>query len=155
MIFTEQDLKKSFLLYREGFTYDDVMLYFKEKQPSLYDSEKIKVLIEAVTNHLMIDKKIFTSKYRGRYIIDARAIYYYLARTLTNKTLKSIGEAVNKDHATVLNGFNQLKDLIDIGDKDLKTKIEEIKALYYSYIDARVFDNKNKIDNALKSISYV
>jgi len=45
-------------------------------------------------------------KNRSREITQARAIYYKLARKICSyATLKKIGEAVNKDHATVVNGL--------------------------------------------------
>lgn len=45
-------------------------------------------------------------KNRSREITQARAIYYKLARKFCSyATLKKIGEAVNKDHATVVNGL--------------------------------------------------
>lgn len=155
MIFTEHELKKSFLLYREGFSYEEVLKYFRNKQPSLYDNEKIDILIEAVTSYLKIPLEVFTSKFRGRNVIDGRAIYYYLARTLTKKSLKIIGEKVNRDHATVLNGFNQLKDLVDVGNSEMVENLENIRELYFSYIDMRVNKTKNEIDKTLENVENV
>ena len=44
---------------------------------------------------------------RKREIIEARAIYYKILKQIDkNKTLKSIGASVGKDHATVLHSLN-------------------------------------------------
>lgn len=43
---------------------------------------------------------------RNREIVEARAIYYKILREIDkNRTLKSIGETVGKDHATVLHSL--------------------------------------------------
>ena len=88
-------------------------------------------------------------------MIDGRAIYYYLARTLTKKSLKIIGEKVNRDHATVLNGCNQLKDLVDVGNSEMVENLENIRELYFSYIDMRVNKTKNEIDKTLENVENV
>lgn len=44
---------------------------------------------------------------RKREIIEARAVYYKILKQIDkNKTLKSIGASVGKDHATVLHSLN-------------------------------------------------
>ena len=87
----------------------------------------ISILLQSVS------EDVFKSKYRGREVVDARAIYYYLSKTLTNKSYYYIGKRVNRDHASAIHGFNQLVDLVDIGDKKLKKQLSEVKKLYNSY----------------------
>ena len=58
--------------------------------------EKIKELVE---DYYGLDLNI---KSRKKIYVQARAIYYYIAREFTGNSLKSIGEIVGKDHATVL-----------------------------------------------------
>ena len=134
MVFTENQMKKAFLLFREGYDYKYVTTYFKNKRNKVTESEKIDLIIKAVITHLDISEDVFKSKYRGRKVVDARAIYYYLSKAFTNKSYYYIGEKVNRDHASAIHGFNQLVNLVDVGDKELKTKLNDIKKLYNSYI---------------------
>ena len=134
MVFTENQMKKAFLLFREGHDYKYVTTYFKNKRNKVTESEKIDLIIKATITHLDIPEDVFKSKYRGREVVDARSIYYYLSKALTNKSYYYIGEKVNRDHASAIHGFNQLVNLVDVGDKELKTKLNDIKKLYNSYI---------------------
>ena len=134
MVFTENQMKKAFLLFREGHDYKYVTTYFKNKRNKVTESEKIDLIIKATITHLDISEDVFKSKYRGRKVVDARAIYYYLSKAFTNKSYYYIGEKVNRDHASAIHGFNQLVNLVDVGDKELKTKLNDIKKLYNSYI---------------------
>ena len=134
MVFTENQMKKAFLLFREGHDYKYVTTYFKNKRNKVTESEKIDLIIKATTNHLGISEDVFKSKFRGRDVVDARAIYYYLSKAFTNKSYYYIGKKVNRDHASAIHGFNQLVNLVDVGDKELKTKLNDIKKLYNSYI---------------------
>jgi len=134
MVFTENQMKKAFLLFREGHDYKYVTTYFKKKKNRVDDSKKIDLIIKATTNHLGISEDVFKSKFRGRDVVDARAIYYYLSKAFTNKSYYYIGKKVNRDHASAIHGFNQLVNLVDVGDKELKTKLNDIKKLYNSYI---------------------
>lgn len=58
--------------------------------------EKIKELVE---DYYGLDILL---KSRKKLYVQARAVYYYLAREFTDNSLKTIGEIVGKDHATVL-----------------------------------------------------
>lgn len=58
--------------------------------------EKIKELVE---DYYGLDILL---KSRKKLYVQARAVYYYLAREFTDNSLKKIGEIVGKDHATVL-----------------------------------------------------
>jgi len=136
MIFTQKELKKAFLLFREGFDYEDAILYFKNKKTEVPDSTKLDMIIRSVSNDFSISEDSFKTNYRGRQVVDARAIYYYLARLFTDASYSSIGNKVNRDHATAINGYKQLTDLVDSGDKDLKIKLKNIKKIYNSYIYA-------------------
>ena len=134
MVFTENQMKKAFLLFREGYDYKYVTTYFKNKRNKVTESEKIDLIIKAVITHLDISEDVFKSKYRGRKVVDARSIYYYLSKVYTQKSYYYIAEKVNKDHASAIHGFNQLVDLVDFGDKELKTKLNDIKKVYNTYL---------------------
>tara|TARA_R110001592_G_scaffold233423_1_gene491032 strand:- start:419 stop:835 length:417 start_codon:yes stop_codon:yes gene_type:complete len=134
MVFTESQMKKAFLLFREGYDYKYAVTYFKKKKNRVDDSKKIDLIIKATTNHLGISEDVFKSKFRGRDVVDARSIYYYLSKVYTQKSYYYIAEKVNKDHASAIHGFNQLVDLVDFGDKELKTKLNDIKKVYNTYL---------------------
>jgi len=136
MTFSKEDLKKAFLLFREGFDYEDTILYFKNQNSKTSDVEKLDMIIKAVSNDFNISKNSFKTNYRGRQVVDARAVYYYLARLFTDAPYTLIAKKVNRDHATAINGYKQLTNLVDSGDDELAKKLKNIKKIYNSYIYA-------------------
>ena len=65
-------------------------------------TSRLKTIMQRVnkTYNLTISRKT-----RGREYVYARAVYYKLARELTNYSLSQIGLLVYKDHASVLHGL--------------------------------------------------
>lgn len=63
-----------------------------------------------ITEALNID---ISKKTRKREYAEARALYYVLCRKYTIYSLKKIGEEVNRDHASVIHGINNIFPLID------------------------------------------
>lgn len=49
------------------------------------------------------------SMQRGKHIVHARMIYYWVARKHTSKSSTQIGAVAGKDHSTILNGVSRVK----------------------------------------------
>jgi hypothetical protein len=64
MIYSENDLYKAYVLFKEGFTFYDVTNYFKKNNVTLYDKQKIELIIDAVLLHYQITEKELTGKSR-------------------------------------------------------------------------------------------
>ena len=69
--------------------------------------EQIKNIVDKVVGFNIIAKK------RQIEYVDARRIFYKIARTKTKHSFASIGNALNRDHATALHGVKQFDILID------------------------------------------
>lgn len=74
---------------------------------------RLKIIMQRVnkTYGLVISKKT-----RGREYVYARAVYYKLARELTDYSLSQIGLLVHRDHASVLHGLKTF-DLLSLWDE--------------------------------------
>jgi len=59
MIYSENDLYKAFTLFQQGFDFYDVTNYFKKNNVSIYDKQKIELIIDAVCEHYSITEKEF------------------------------------------------------------------------------------------------
>ena len=76
--------------------------------------ETIKKIVEEVT------QQDISTKRRFRELVNARAIYYKLARDYTGKPLAEIARVVKKNHATVLHSINSIEAWVE-HDKALKS----------------------------------
>ena len=74
-------------------------------------------------------------KTRKRHIVDARRMFFYLARRHTRFGLSILGGFFDLDHATALHGINSAKDLI-------KTD-EEFREILYN-LEQLVLEKKEK-----------
>jgi len=144
MIYSENDLYKAFTLFEQGFDFYDVTNYFKKNNASIFDKQKIELIIDAVLCHYQITEKEFMSRSRLRYLVNARGIFYYLSRNLTKNSTIFIGRRVNRDHATVLNGYRVIKDLLHLNLDNIKEDIDSITNILNTYIEAKN-EEKNHI----------
>ena len=76
----------------------------------------IKHIEELVNNYFQLD---ITRKTRQRKYIEARFIYFKLAKKFTEMSLVQIAKTTKQNHATVLHGIKTLENLMEI-DKRLK-----------------------------------
>ena len=76
---------------------------------------EIKKLIEKIFG---LDLSNPSRKYK---YVRARACYYVMARHYTASGYEQIGESVNKNHATVIHGQREFKEMCRV-DKDLEEK---------------------------------
>ena len=146
MIYSENDLYKAYTLFKKGFNFYDVTSYFKRNNVTLYDKQKIELIIDAVLLHYQITENEFSGKSRQRHFVNARGAYYYLSRNLTKNSLKFIGRRVNRDHATVLNGYRLVVDLLEFNTDDINKDIEQITTIYNEYVTAKNKENKFLIE---------
>jgi len=144
MIYSDNDLYKAFTLFEQGFSYFDVTNYFKKNNLSLFDKQKIELIIDAILSHYQITEKEFISRSRRRHLVTARGIFYYLSRNLTKNSTVLIGRRVNRDHATVLNGYKVIEGYLQFNIDGMKKDIENVTKIFNAYIDA-----KNKQKNQL------
>ena len=99
-------------------------------------AEKItEKIVSEQQNDVTIDKvqkvvcDYFLSKTRKRQIVQARQIAMYMARTLLNCSLSTIGAEIGgKDHATVLHACTTVNDLMTT-DKTFKQYVADIEKM--------------------------
>lgn len=88
--------------------------------------DKIKKL---VSEYFKIPVDRLRSKTRVRDVVMARQICMYLAKEMTNQSLKGIGDAFGgRDHSTVIYSCNAVKDLMDT-DTEYSEAIDDLKKL--------------------------
>ncbi|MDE6183726.1 MAG: chromosomal replication initiator protein DnaA, partial [Rikenellaceae bacterium] len=85
-----------------------------------------EAICEIVYTFFNVTKEDFFSKKRSREIVQARQVSMYLCKKHTNLSLKSIGEAIERDHATVVHAIKTVTNLIET-DKGLRAHIEQIE----------------------------
>lgn len=89
----------------------------------------LDILMNVVCEYLELDKSKLTSKSRlGKYV-EGRHYFCYLAREITDETLKKIGRIIGRDHATVLHSSRKVEDLLCY-DKKTKADIKQITEIY-------------------------
>jgi hypothetical protein len=77
-------------------------------------------IIEIIKEELGLD---VTQESRKREIIEARALYFYLLKRLFPKrTLQSIGDTLNKNHATIIHSLKNYKMYEEYNSKLFDTK---------------------------------
>lgn len=82
---------------------------------------------DKVAAHFQIPVEKLRAKTRKRPIVVARQLSMFLAKNLTNKSLKTIGEMFGgRDHTTVLYSCRAVQDLMDT-DKDFRQTVEGLE----------------------------
>ena len=88
----------------------------------------VESIKDLVANHFDVPVEKLQSQTRKRSIVIARQLSMYLAKNLTNKSLKSIGENFGgRDHSTVIYSCKAVRDLMDTDllFKDTVTELEK------------------------------
>lgn len=73
-----------------------------------------------------VSEEDFFSKKRSREIVQARQVSMYLCKKHTNLSLKSIGEALMRDHATVVHAIKTVSNLLET-DRGLCAHVGQIE----------------------------
>ena len=96
--------------------------------------------IELATIQMVVEQHFgygINVRSRKRHLVDARRLYFRLAREFTNYSLHRLGKSMDLDHATVLFAINSCKDIckVDIEYKGkyltLRRKLEQINSLKF------------------------
>ncbi|MBE5868351.1 MAG: chromosomal replication initiator protein DnaA [Lachnospiraceae bacterium] len=91
----------------------------KEITPSL--------IINVVCEHFGVKHEDIISTKRNSEFVIPRQVIMYLCRNMTSISLQGIGKILGKkDHTTVINGVNKIKEEMDMNE-ELKNKIDIIK----------------------------
>ena len=88
----------------------------------------VEFIQQLVAEHFSVDVEKLQSKTRKRSIVIARQLSMYLAKELTDRSLKSIGETFGgRDHSTVIYSCRTVQDLMetDIIFKDTVQELEK------------------------------
>ena len=86
----------------------------------------VEFIQKLVAEHFNVPVEKLAGKTRKRSIVVARQLSMYLAKNLTNKSLKAIGDQFGgRDHSTVIYSCKTVQDLLDT---DMTIK-EDVNAL--------------------------
>ena len=97
---------------------------FKEEEDRTLGINEIQ---KEVAGQFEIPVSDMFNRKRTQNIALARQVAMYLCRRFTDKSLKDVGEAFNRGHGTVLHACNAIKDRVEVGDLQLRNRIERIE----------------------------
>ena len=99
---------------------------------TLRRAERVTVdqIIDVIGRYYNVTYEALSSSSRKSTIAYPRQVAMYLARTETEASLPQIGVLFNRDHTTILHGYEKIAGLIDI-DPQLRRDVMEIKAMLY------------------------
>ncbi len=87
----------------------------------------IEYIIKLVADHYAVDVGKIQGKTRKQSVVIARQLSMYLAKNLTNKSLKAIGENFGgRDHSTVIYSCQAVKNMLDT-DTMFKSTVRELE----------------------------
>ena len=94
---------------------------------SFYKDQRIEKYERVVCEFYFINQKQLPTVTRKREVIEARYLVWYLLReNHPNLSLQFLGKIYNRDHATVINGLNNIKIWLET-DREFRKKFKEIK----------------------------
>lgn len=115
----------------------DQMLVNRALADTLRRAERISVeqIIDVVCRYYGVSPEVLSSSSRKSNIAYPRQVAMYLSRTETEASLLQVGAQLgNRDHTTVLHGYEKIASLIET-DPQLRRDVLEIKALLYQRAD--------------------
>ncbi|MAA76648.1 MAG: hypothetical protein CML73_01260 [Rhodobiaceae bacterium] len=89
---------------------------------------ELEYLIKKVNKHFNCD---ITQNSRERELVMARAVYFWLAKYTSKKSMKKIGAAVGRDHASVVYALSNLDNWIK-WDDFFRVDFETLKMIVLS-----------------------
>ncbi len=97
---------------------------FEEEQSS--KNITIEAIQRAVSEHFEMSRNDMMGSQRPKNVAEPRMLAMYLCRELTNHSFPEIGQAFNKNHATVMNAVKKIPALC-LKDEKLRRSAEMIK----------------------------
>ena len=107
--------------------------YSRKNSERKFSAPKMRLIIKAVCEHYHIKPYELNEDIRSHNYVRARHMTFYLARTMTNASFPQIGKFLNKDHTTVINGYQRMRSAISKSDETrelvdcLKSKLSSIQ----------------------------
>jgi chromosomal replication initiation ATPase DnaA len=98
----------------------------QSKISRIHDFRHIGEVVEIVTGVSIKTVRSHNRKLNVRY---ARHLVNYFTYKYTMHSLKSAGECINRDHATVLNSIKKVKEALEGYDEDLRDLHDAVKEL--------------------------
>lgn len=86
-----------------------------------------EMVADAVSSHYGISPDLLFTKSRRREVSDARQVVMFLAKKLVKLPLSTIGQKLDRTHATVIHGCQTIENRIE-HDKKLSADIDAIEA---------------------------
>ena len=86
-----------------------------------------EMVADAVSSHYGISPDLLFAKSRRREVSDARQVVMFLAKKLVKLPLSTIGQKLDRTHATVIHGCQTIENRIE-HDKKLSADIDAIEA---------------------------
>ncbi|WP_423363768.1 chromosomal replication initiator protein DnaA [Mycoplasma sp. P36-A1] len=87
-------------------------------------------ILNTISKYYNLNKKDIIGKSRLKALVTPRHIAFYLCRTLLDMPFEKIGDCYgNRDHSTIMSGYNKIKKFIDTNDAEYIGAIEDIKEL--------------------------
>ena len=100
-----------------------------------YESDFNNITVDNMVNIISEISGIdITERNRKRIFVDTRFAYFALAKKYTINSLTDIGNAVNVNHATVINGLTKHESFISINDAEYVNYYNHIALSYEGYI---------------------
>lgn len=84
------------------------------------------IVVKGVCYALNLKEKEVLSKSRKPELVEARMIISYVLSTRYNFGCTRISRIFGKNHATVINNLKKFKSLLEIGDKQIINKLNEV-----------------------------
>jgi len=100
--------------------------------------KKIKQVVEMNTN-----VKDLSVRSRKQNLVDARTIYFVLAKRLTTFSYSIISELVNRDHSSVTHGINEIYSGWLLTPNNFKTQLQLIDAIEKQIMDINSVDESD------------
>ena len=86
-----------------------------------------KAIQRIVCDYFNIPEDLLRAKTRKQEIVNARQIAMYLAKELTNASLKTIGlHFGGRDHSTVIHAYQSVEDQMRV-DTKYQTHVQQVK----------------------------
>ena len=147
MLYTEVDLQKFYSLAKRGYTFVDSINSLKlDRQKQVHDN-RLEILKSTICEHYAVNDDEIMGRSRLGHIVEARRMFCYLSRMLTPKSLKVIGKKIDRDHATVLNQFNNVAGYVHISDSSIISDIDTITSQYLKRLNNHENELEQKISN--------